>query len=128
MNTRQASEKWKVTSNTVSTWCREGWVESAIFNDKNQWIINDDALPPLKFTDRKQKKFGQRLYLILEALDQRKTIPPSKLNCDEKELQEHFDELLQKNLIKRKKSSYHNIFWNYRLTSEGSENLKEKKD
>lgn len=127
MNTTQAAEKWNVTQNTVSTWCREGWLESAVVNDKNQWMIDDDALPPLKFTDRKQKEFSQRLFLILNALSQRKTIPPTKLHCDGKELQEHFDELLQKKFIKRRQSNNKDIFMNYILTYEGSENLKDKK-
>lgn len=127
MNTKEAAEKWGVTSNTVSTWCREGWLESAILDDKNQWQINDDALAPLKFTDKKQKEFEQRLILILTALSQRKTIPSIKLHCNKKELEEHFEELLQKKFIKKRQEGSQDIFKKYILTLEGSENLRDKK-
>lgn len=127
MNTREAAKKWKVTTGTVAKWCRDGWVESALKDDKNQWSIYEDALSPLKFTVRQQKEYDQRLFLILKAISQRKTIPHIKLNCDQVELHEYFEELLENNFIKSRKISSEDIFKNYILTTMGVDSLSNRK-
>lgn len=49
MGTKEASEKWGVSQETVQRWCREGKIEGAT-QDKNgsPWHIPKNAKPPIK--------------------------------------------------------------------------------
>jgi len=128
MNTREAAIKWNVQERTVRGWCRDGWVLSAHFDEKKRsWEIDDEALQPLKFSDKKQEKHIDRLALILTALSERKTIPQNKLHCDPNELLEHIEELVSLNFAKKRKGKNEDIFQRYTMTLKGDEFLASRK-
>lgn len=49
MGTREASEKWGVSQQTVQRWCREGKIAPNPTQDRkgSPWHIPKDAVPPL---------------------------------------------------------------------------------
>lgn len=48
MGTKEASEKWGITANTISRWCREGKIKKAEHDAKGSpWRIPSDATPPI---------------------------------------------------------------------------------
>lgn len=48
MGTKEAAEKWGVTQNTVSKWCREGKIKNATQDKKGSpWHIPKNAKCPL---------------------------------------------------------------------------------
>ena len=127
MNTKQAAKEWGKSQSTVSQWCREGWIESAVKNKDNQWVIDDNALAPLKVSKNKQKEYSQRITLILKALSRRQTIPVSKFIGNKSYLKEHFNELLINGFIREIESDNDDLFSQYFLTIEGNKLLNNKK-
>lgn len=131
MNIKEAADNWGVAVRTVQGWCKDGWVASAEKDvEKGTWTIDSEALRPLKFSDKRQEKYINRLALILAALSEQKTIPPAKLHCDQSELLEHFEELCDLQFVQRRKIKGDNksddIFRCYRITLQGAEFLEDR--
>ena len=56
LTTTQMAEKWEISRRRVTTLCREGRIEGAIFRG-NTWLIPDDAQKPDDI--RRVRKKGQ---------------------------------------------------------------------
>ena len=52
MGTKEASEKWGVSQQTVQKWCRYQKIKGATQDKKGSpWHIPKDAIPPRKITN-----------------------------------------------------------------------------
>lgn len=128
MNAKEAAKKWNVSDRTVRGWCKDGWIITAKFDEKERlWLMYTNALQPYKFSKNKYKHHNDRLALVLKALDERKTFPPAKMNYDNNEILELFQELQKLKFIQHRKTSEDDIFQNYKLTKNGGDYLLQRK-
>lgn len=127
MNAKEAAKKWNVSDRTVRGWCKDGWIITAKFDEKERlWLMDTNALQPYKFSKNKYKHHNDRLALVLKALDERKTFPPAKMNCDNNEILDLFQELQKLKFIQHRKTDENDIFRNYKLTKNGGDYLQQR--
>lgn len=58
MGTKEASEKWGVTQQTVQKWCRDGKIPGATQDGKGSpWHIPKNATPPMVIKGKEERIF-----------------------------------------------------------------------
>lgn len=126
LTTKQAAQKWGISQKTIQKYCREGFIEGAM--KLRQWQIPEQARPPLYRSPKKLGTHIQRTTAILQALDQQKTIPLSKLGPTLSEVSAHFQQLQNLGFVSANPLASENPDWfaQHQLTHKGSHYLHDK--
>lgn len=118
MNTKVAAKKWHVNERSVTRYCASGKVTKCE-KVNNQWVIDDEARCPLSFRNTASINQKNQMAYIIKAINERKTITPIALGCDEEELDAFFEMFVLHRLIyKIPKIEYEDRFRNYIITPE----------
>lgn len=128
MNTKQAAERWNISNNEVTKYCRKGFVEGAN-KVGGHWNIPTNAARPYYFEPKKAESQLGRKALILRAISFERVIPSDKLSQNPGRVEVLFTELINQGLIMRVQGENNaiSIFRDHILTREGEIFLAENK-